>query len=75
MNTEATHFSGSHIDQVWLRDSGEKSDVQVYSPYYTSKDHDALLISLYKPSEGTGIRQRYQTQQGRTVQRTKKGRN
>jgi hypothetical protein len=43
--TEATHFTGGHIDQAWLRDMG--STVQLYSPYYTCRDHDALLISVF----------------------------
>ena len=44
---ESTHIGGGHIDQAYLR-SDEELDVktQIYSPYFTAKDHDALLISI-----------------------------
>jgi hypothetical protein len=45
--TEATHFTGGHIDQAWLREWDMGSTVQLYSPYYTCRDHDALLISVF----------------------------
>ena len=73
MVTEATHVSGSKIDHVWLRDLGCESDVKVYSPYYTSKDHDALLTSVYTSStgeEGTGKNNQLSCR--KKVQRTKK---
>ena len=47
--TGATHFQGGHIDHVYLNDhqSEFKSvDVQMYSPYYTCRDHDGLLTTL-----------------------------
>jgi endonuclease/exonuclease/phosphatase (EEP) superfamily protein YafD len=44
--SEATHFAGGHIDQAWLREGDMASTVQLYSPYYTCRDHDALLISM-----------------------------
>jgi hypothetical protein len=52
--TEATHFAGGHIDQAWLRNTTLKTTMQVYSPYYTCKDHDALLLSLYDPRTEQG---------------------
>ena len=50
----ATHIKGGHIDQAWLRCKTNHYDVQLYSPYYTCKDHDALLFSLYEPSTEKG---------------------
>ena len=44
--TEATHFLGGHIDQVYLRSNNYIADVELHSPYYTAKDHDALCICL-----------------------------
>ena len=49
--SEATHFDGGHLDQIWLRIENITQDVhtvELYSPYYTCKDHDALLFSLYE---------------------------
>ena len=40
-----THIKGGQIDQVWKRDIEDTGDLAVYSPYYTCKDHDALLFS------------------------------
>ena len=47
---EATHFKGGHIDHVYSNhDPGMfKVEVMMYSPYYTSRDHDALCITLFK---------------------------
>ena len=39
-----THIKGGHIDQVWKR-CIDTCDLAVYSPYYTCKDHDALLFT------------------------------
>ena len=44
--TEATHFLGGHIDQVYLRSNSYIADMELHSPYYTVKDHDALCICL-----------------------------
>jgi hypothetical protein len=46
LTSEATFFKGSHIDQAWLREGDMDTTVQLYSPYYTCRDHDALLISM-----------------------------
>jgi hypothetical protein len=46
LTSEATFFKGSHIDQAWLRKGDMDTTVQLYSPYYTCRDHDALLISM-----------------------------
>ena len=40
-----THLKGGQIDQVWKRGIEDTCDLAVYSPYYTCKDHDALLFS------------------------------
>ena len=47
LTSEATHLKGGHIDQAWLREGDMGSTIQLYSPYYTCKDHDALLISVF----------------------------
>ena len=44
---EATHLKGGHIDQAWLRSENDKYKLNLYSPYYTCRDHDALLFTLY----------------------------
>ena len=42
---EATHIEGGHIDHIYVR--GLKiMDMELYSPYYTAKDHDALFLSV-----------------------------
>ena len=43
---EATHISGGHIDQVYMRGDNIVAEVELHSPYYTAKDHDALCILL-----------------------------
>ena len=50
--SEATHFSGGHLDQAWLRTltiSHDVHSINLYSPYYNCKDHDALLFSFFDP--------------------------
>ena len=45
----STHFQGGHIDHVYLNDHQGKLksiDVDMYSPYYTCRDHDALLTTI-----------------------------
>ena len=49
ITNEATHLKGGHIDQAWLRRKEKIYEIQMYSPYYTCKDHDALLFTLYSP--------------------------
>ena len=41
---DSTHLGGGHIDQVYVRDL--QANIQLHSPYYTAKDHDALLIMI-----------------------------
>ena len=44
-----THIMGGHIDHVYLNDHEHRFrsvDVIQYSPYYTSRDHDGLLVTL-----------------------------
>ena len=45
---EATYFAGSCLDQVYyLRGKCiEDIKVQLYSPYYTALDHDAVCITI-----------------------------
>ncbi len=52
--SEATHFDGGHLDQAWLRSGTKVYSAQLYSPFYTCKDHDALLIALYDPRTEEG---------------------
>jgi hypothetical protein len=55
--SEATHFDGGHLDQAWLRVTTSTTDVhsiELYSPYYNCKDHDALLFSFYDPRTEQG---------------------
>ena len=51
---EATHLKGGHIDQAWIRCETGKYKLSLYSPYYTCRDHDALLFTLFdtKTEEG-----------------------
>jgi exonuclease III len=45
----ATHIMGGQIDHAYLNDhehSFRSVDVDQYSPYYTSRDHDGLLITI-----------------------------
>ena len=49
ITNEATHLRGGHIDQAWLRRREKNYEIKMYSPYYTCKDHDALLFTLYSP--------------------------
>ena len=48
---EATHIDGGHIDHVYLKSDCVVGIVQLYSPYYTAKDHDASCISLPETEE------------------------
>ena len=52
--TEATHIDGGALDQAWLRtatDALHLSSAVITSKYYTAKDHDAILFTLYKEEE------------------------
>ena len=45
----ATHFLGGHIDHAYFTDPKRKFgkvDLEQYSPYYTARDHDGLLVTL-----------------------------
>ena len=46
----STHLQGGHLDQVWVRlhDKNIQIKSEEYSPYYTCKDHDAALITIFK---------------------------
>ena len=41
---DSTHIKGGHIDQVYVLDL--HANIELYSPYYTAKDHDGLLITI-----------------------------
>ena len=49
---EATHFRGGHIDHVYSNHHPDQFDVKVnlYSPFYLAADHDAICITVTKPS-------------------------
>ena len=42
---EATHIEGGHLDHIYIR-GDVNADVELYSPYYTALDHDALCLSV-----------------------------
>ena len=42
-----THILGGCIDMVWTRIKNKRPVAQTYSPIYTCKDHDCLLLGLY----------------------------
>ena len=42
---EATHIEGGHLDHIYIRGI-INAHVELYSPYYTALDHDALCLSL-----------------------------
>ena len=46
----ATHLKGGHIDHVYSNHDRNQLevDVMMYSPYYTSHDHDALCVIIRK---------------------------
>ena len=50
MVNQATHFKGGHIDHVYFRgvNAHHNLDVKLYSPYYPTKDHDAICSTLKK---------------------------
>ena len=56
MLSEATHLAGGRIDQAWCNYTGGavEVDVKLYSPYYTCKDHDALLFTTYEKKSEQG---------------------
>ena len=46
---EASHLLGGHIDHAYSNlhhCSRLKAHIQMHSPYYTSRDHDAFLITI-----------------------------
>ena len=44
---DATHIDGGHIDQAYLKtECNIPVTIDIYSPYYTAKDHDALCIAM-----------------------------
>ena len=52
---EATHLKGGHIDQAWYRGDTNNCVMKMYSPYYTCKDHDALLFVQHDPVKSKGM--------------------
>ena len=49
---KATHIDGGHIDHAYLKtECSIPVMVDIYSPYYTAKDHDALCISMVSIEE------------------------
>ena len=45
---EASHLQGGHIDHVYSNHDPDifNVDILMYSPYYTSRDHDAFCITV-----------------------------
>ena len=44
---DATHIDGGHIDHAYVRSQDNvQVSTDIYSPYYTAKDHDAVLITI-----------------------------
>ena len=50
--TEATHYKGGLLDQVYSNHNPAKFkvDITLYSPYYLSLDHDGICITILKAS-------------------------
>ena len=49
---EATHIDGGHIDHAYFRSNNNLTvSAELYSPYFTAKDHDALMISVSETTE------------------------
>ena len=50
MVQHATHIEGGVIDHIYFKNGSHPMniDVQMYSPYYTARDHDALCVTLTK---------------------------
>ena len=48
MVMSASHLKGGHIDHVYSNHDPNmfKVDIMMYSPYFTSKDHDAFCITI-----------------------------
>ena len=48
--TEATHYKGGLLDQVYSNHNPAKLkvDITLYSPYYLSLDHDGICITILK---------------------------
>ena len=42
--TDATHIEGGHIDHIYV--NFNTAELEIYSPYYTALDHDALCLTL-----------------------------
>ena len=55
--TVASHLEGGHIDHVYSNIDAAvfNIDVNLYSPYYTCHDHDALLVTVKRVSDGEVI--------------------
>ena len=53
MVREPTHFQGGYIDMLWTRVEGMRTEAELYSPYYTCKDHDSILLSLFSSAPNT----------------------
>ena len=46
----ATHIKGGHIDHVYFRSPRQNLSIEVmlYSPYYPTKDHDAICSTVLR---------------------------
>ena len=55
---EATHLKGGHLDHVYSNHDPKKfkNEILMYSPYYTSLDHDAICLTLRPVVSKTEVR-------------------
>ena len=56
MFMEATHIEGGALDLVWLRSTpgiSHLSSAVISSKYYTAKDHDAVLFTMYNSQDNS----------------------
>ena len=51
---DGTHIEGGHIDQAYFRSNNQDAIAEIYSPYYTAKDHDAICISVKGTEKSQG---------------------
>ena len=55
---EASHLKGGHLDQVYSNHDPSvfKVEVLMYSPYYTSLDHDAICLTMTQVAMKADVR-------------------
>ena len=49
---DSSNINGGHIDHVYLKtEESMNASVELYSPYYTAKEKDALCVSFPETEE------------------------